>query len=123
MLDGKVQHEDFKGHKGIIGPGDVQWMQGKLFSILQMNTVCSCSHTVRAAARGSKSEIPTCFNEYIEIFLVPVVHSEMPIHGPGLPDPVGLQLWVDLPKVNKLDAPDYQEWTSNEMPTAHPSSE
>ena len=26
MQEGKVRHEDFKGHKGIIGPGDVQWM-------------------------------------------------------------------------------------------------
>lgn len=21
-----MAHEDFKGHKGIIGPGDIQWM-------------------------------------------------------------------------------------------------
>lgn len=26
MLKGKVQHEDFVGHKGTIGPGDLQWM-------------------------------------------------------------------------------------------------
>ncbi|KAF9562522.1 hypothetical protein EC968_005220 [Mortierella alpina] len=26
MLEGQSQHEDFAGHKGIIGPGDVQWM-------------------------------------------------------------------------------------------------
>ena len=26
MLSGSIAHEDFKGHKGIIGPGDVQWM-------------------------------------------------------------------------------------------------
>ena len=26
MLNGEVAHEDFKGHKGIIGPGDIQWM-------------------------------------------------------------------------------------------------
>jgi len=26
MLDGQVQHEDFAGHGGIIGPGDLQWM-------------------------------------------------------------------------------------------------
>lgn len=45
----------------------------------------------------------------------------MPIHGPGLPDPVGLQLWVDLPKDHKLDAPDYQELKDDQMPRAHPS--
>lgn len=26
MLNGKFAHEDFCGHKGIIGPGDLQWM-------------------------------------------------------------------------------------------------
>jgi quercetin 2,3-dioxygenase len=26
MLKGKILHEDFKGHKGEIGPGDIQWM-------------------------------------------------------------------------------------------------
>jgi len=26
MLSGEIHHEDFKGHKGVIGPGDIQWM-------------------------------------------------------------------------------------------------
>lgn len=26
MISGKIHHEDFRGHKGTIGPGDVQWM-------------------------------------------------------------------------------------------------
>lgn len=26
MLSGEISHEDFKGHKGVIGPGDIQWM-------------------------------------------------------------------------------------------------
>ena len=26
MLEGKFTHEDFKGHSGTIGPGDLQWM-------------------------------------------------------------------------------------------------
>ncbi|KAI8380892.1 RmlC-like cupin domain-containing protein [Radiomyces spectabilis] len=26
MLEGEFMHEDFKGHKGRIGPGDLQWM-------------------------------------------------------------------------------------------------
>jgi hypothetical protein len=25
MIDGAFEHEDFKGHKGTIGPGDLQW--------------------------------------------------------------------------------------------------
>jgi redox-sensitive bicupin YhaK (pirin superfamily) len=34
-----------------------------------------------------------------------VIHSEIPVHGPGLPNPMGLQLWVDLPGV--FSAPSY----------------
>jgi redox-sensitive bicupin YhaK (pirin superfamily) len=26
MLDGEFEHEDSAGHRGLIGPGDVQWM-------------------------------------------------------------------------------------------------
>ncbi|KAI3625676.1 hypothetical protein CBS9595_001037 [Malassezia furfur] len=26
MFDGYMEHEDFAGHRGIIGPGDIQWM-------------------------------------------------------------------------------------------------
>ena len=26
MLKGRIGHEDFKGHSGVIGPGDIQWM-------------------------------------------------------------------------------------------------
>jgi redox-sensitive bicupin YhaK (pirin superfamily) len=26
MQQGRFYHEDFKGHKGMIGPGDLQWM-------------------------------------------------------------------------------------------------
>lgn len=27
-----------------------------------------------------------------------IIHAEMPVHEPGKPDPVGFQLWIDLPK-------------------------
>lgn len=27
-----------------------------------------------------------------------IIHAEMPVHAKGSPDPIGLQLWVDLPK-------------------------
>lgn len=26
MFSGEQEHEDFLGHRGVIGPGDVQWM-------------------------------------------------------------------------------------------------
>lgn len=44
----------------------------------------------------------------------------MPVHGPGLPNPTGLQLWIDLPKDQKLTQPSYQELTKEEIPTAYP---
>lgn len=37
------------------------------------------------------------------------MHAEMPQSGPGIPDPRGLQLWVDLPKEFKMVEPSYQE--------------
>ncbi|PWN95800.1 hypothetical protein FA09DRAFT_301049 [Tilletiopsis washingtonensis] len=53
-----------------------------------------------------------------------VVHAEMPLHrdaqGNKLPDPVGLQLWIDLPEESKMSEPYYQEFTAEEMPTARP---
>ena len=30
--------------------------------------------------------------------MITVLHAEMPVHEEGKPDPLGLQLWVDLPK-------------------------
>lgn len=29
MLDGEFQHEDFKGHRGLLKPGSLQWMVSK----------------------------------------------------------------------------------------------
>ena len=26
LISGEIWHEDFKGHKGKLGPGDIQWM-------------------------------------------------------------------------------------------------
>lgn len=84
ILDGLSQHEDFAGHAGTIGPGDVQWMN---------------------AGRG-------------------IMHAEMPIHrdaqGNKLADPVGLQLWVDLPAHAKKEPPSYQEYRADKIPTATP---
>lgn len=27
-----------------------------------------------------------------------IIHAEMPVHGKNVPEPRGMQLWVDLPK-------------------------
>lgn len=86
MLEGQFNHEDFAGHVGRLGPGDLQWM---------------------SAARG-------------------IMHAEMPIHrdeaGRKLCDAQGLQLWIDLPAVNKKDEPTYQEFPKAQVPTALPRS-
>ncbi|CAE6449955.1 unnamed protein product [Rhizoctonia solani] len=80
MIEGSSQHEDSAGHKGRLGPGDVQWM---------------------IAGRG-------------------IVHAEMPLFLPDEPNPMGMQLWIDLPKEHKMTAPTYQELSRNEIPTAFP---
>jgi len=80
MLAGEIQHEDSAGHKGRIGPGDVQWM---------------------TAGSG-------------------VVHSELP--GDRLQREGGrmhgFQLWVNLPRRDKMMAPRYQELTASQIPRA-----
>lgn len=39
----------------------------------------------------------------------------MPVHTPGGPNPTGLQLWIDLPKAEKMSEPLYQELKSTEV--------
>ncbi|SCV73928.1 BQ2448_6358 [Microbotryum intermedium] len=51
-----------------------------------------------------------------------ILHAEMPVRGPGLPNPKGLQLWVDLPKAKRMIDASYQELKSSEIPSAHPTS-
>ena len=43
-----------------------------------------------------------------------IVHSEMPEQDEGLLE--GFQLWVNLPALNKMDAPAYQEHPAAEIP-------
>ena len=78
LLEGSFEHKDSQGHKGKLGPGDVQWM---------------------TAGAG-------------------VVHSEMPskefartggrLHG--------FQLWVNLPKRDKMIHPRYQDVPATKIP-------
>ncbi|KAF9785043.1 RmlC-like cupin domain-containing protein [Thelephora terrestris] len=49
-----------------------------------------------------------------------IIHAEMPVHEAGKPDPVGLQLWVDLPKQHKMVDPSYQELNASGIPSAYP---
>ncbi|KAI0797680.1 RmlC-like cupin domain-containing protein [Abortiporus biennis] len=52
-----------------------------------------------------------------------IIHAEMPVHEPGMPDPRGMQLWVDLPKQYKMVEPSYQELGPSQIPTAYPEGE
>ena len=31
-----------------------------------------------------------------------IIHSEIPVTGPDVPQPKALQLWIDLPKQHKM---------------------
>jgi len=48
-----------------------------------------------------------------------LVHSEMPEQQEGRMR--GFQLWVNLPKTNKMDAPQYQEFPDARMPHVQPA--
>jgi len=80
LLEGQFEHKDSFGNRGLLGPGDVQWM---------------------TAGSG-------------------LVHSEMP--GPDLVKNGGtlhgFQLWVNLPRKDKMTAPRYQELKAAEIPGA-----
>ncbi|KAF9980982.1 hypothetical protein BGZ75_007771 [Mortierella antarctica] len=115
MLKGHFQHEDFAGHKGTIGPGDVQWMTAgrgivhaemPLFLEDDPVVVTKDQDTAedmrsnqgkeepsadrRGQGKGSKShEKSKNKKESREIW--------------------GLQLWVNLPKAHKFCKPQYQE--------------
>ncbi|KAL0023510.1 hypothetical protein WJX79_005408 [Trebouxia sp. C0005] len=75
MLEGKMEHEDSVGNKGVIGPGGVQWM---------------------TAGRG-------------------IVHSEMPKVTEG--NLWGFQLWINLPKKDKMVKPRYQDYQAADIPS------
>jgi quercetin 2,3-dioxygenase len=80
LLSGEMQHRDSWGNRGLLGPGDVQWM---------------------TAGSG-------------------LVHSELP--GEGLVRDggklMGFQLWINLPRKDKMIAPRYQDTPSARIPVA-----
>jgi redox-sensitive bicupin YhaK (pirin superfamily) len=79
MIDGEGQHADSAGHRGVLYPGDVQWM---------------------TAGAG-------------------VVHAEMPsdrmMREGGRQH--GFQIWINLPKADKMVRPRYQDVRSSAIPT------
>ncbi|KAG0025031.1 hypothetical protein BGZ81_007467 [Podila clonocystis] len=92
-----MQHEDFSGHKGTIGPGDLQWM---------------------TAGRGIvHCEMPHAPDQSVK---PPVDESEY-----GQDEAVmthGLQLWVNLSRKDKMCAPAYQDLKDQAIPRVRPSA-
>ncbi len=72
------QHEDSAGHKGTIS----EYLE-TLTLLITVITDFGYSETggVQWMCAGKG-----------------IIHAEMPVHTKGSPDPIGLQLWVDLPK-------------------------
>lgn len=73
LVEGRVEHEDSLGNKGVIVGGGCQWM---------------------TAGRG-------------------ILHQEMPKASARM---LGLQLWVNLPKKDKMAPPKYRDITPDKMP-------
>ncbi|KAG0085423.1 hypothetical protein BGZ92_009017 [Podila epicladia] len=94
---GRMQHEDFSGHKGTIGPGDLQWM---------------------TAGRGIvHCEMPLAPDQSVK---QPVDEAEY-----GQDEAVmthGLQLWVNLSKKDKMCAPAYQDLKDQAIPRVRPTA-
>lgn len=96
LFKGRMQHEDFSGHKGTIGPGDLQWM---------------------TAGRG----IVHC-----EMPLAPDLTAIQPVDETeyGQDEAVmthGLQLWVNLSKKDKMSFPAYQDLKDQAIPRVKPT--
>ncbi|KAF9425330.1 hypothetical protein BGZ94_007645 [Podila epigama] len=98
LFKGRMQHEDFSGHKGIIGPGDLQWM---------------------TAGRGIvHCEMPLAADEESGNSSKDVDESK-----DGQDDAVvthGLQLWVNLSKKDKICPPAYQDLKDHVIPRVSP---
>lgn len=73
VIDGKLEHRDNHGGKGLLLPGDVQWM---------------------TAGSG-------------------IIHAEEPLEGETVHS---LQLWLNLPRSNKMAEPRYQDIKSDDAP-------
>ncbi|KAF9947895.1 hypothetical protein BGZ72_010167 [Mortierella alpina] len=91
LLSGHIQHEDFAGHKGKIGPGDLQWMTAG-------RGIVHCEMPVKEADDSAGSDTGA--------------KDTLTTHG--------LQLWVNLSHKDKSCDPQYQDRRDHQIPRAHP---
>jgi redox-sensitive bicupin YhaK (pirin superfamily) len=65
MLDGQVKHEDFAGHSGVIGPGDLQWMtagRGIMHCEMPVSEVPCTGLQLWVNLKKSRQDDPTCLS-------------------------------------------------------------
>ncbi len=88
QLEGKTEHEDSEGNKGVIFPRDVQWMT--------------------AGSGIFHQEMPKPIN---------IKNPEEMLLSSGMPNSVvGIQLWINLPRKLKMSDPTYRYIKSNKIP-------
>lgn len=89
MIKGQVEHQDSMGNRGVIGPGDVQWMTAGSGIIHQeMPRVRPQGESGLAGQDGAS----------------------------GSTELWGLQLWANLPASRKMMEPRYQEIRAEQVP-------
>ncbi|KAG0209143.1 hypothetical protein BGX28_010523 [Mortierella sp. GBA30] len=94
LFNGHLQHEDFAGHKGTIGPGDLQWM---------------------TAGRGIvHAEMPVKESKEHRSDGTSAIDSKDSLTAHGL------QLWVNLSHKDKSCDPQYQDLRDHQIPRAKP---
>ncbi|MEM0139879.1 MAG: pirin family protein [Ferroplasma sp.] len=88
LLSGKVEHQDSTGHKGVIYPGDLQWMT--------------------AGSGIFHQEMPEPLDEK---------NPEELMKVNGMPTLVaGFQLWINLPARFKMTTPTYRNIKAAQLP-------
>ncbi|KAG0207175.1 hypothetical protein BGX28_001513 [Mortierella sp. GBA30] len=110
MLKGHFQHEDFTGHKGTIGPGDVQWMTaGRGIVHAEMPLFLDEEQTDTNEDRDAWQDGSVQGKEKQSSNNTRGKGSRAK-NRKGSKEIWGLQLWVNLPKAHKLCKPQYQEF-------------
>ncbi|KAF8946993.1 hypothetical protein BGZ47_010654 [Haplosporangium gracile] len=113
LLRGQMQHEDFAGHKGTIGPGDLQWMtagRGVVHCEMPVSAVVATKGKSNSQTETQVSEAGTSTGKDSSS-LRPSQDPEA-IHG--------LQLWVNLSQKDKRCDPAYQDLRDDQIPRARP---
>lgn len=115
LFQGQMQHEDFAGHKGTIGPGDLQWMtagRGVVHCEMPVSAVARNDNSNKIqAGTGTGTGAGTRAGAGASATLRPSQDPEA-THG--------LQLWVNLSKSDKGCDPAYQDLRDDQIPRARP---